>query len=236
MPSAGYARVVANVLCLDFDDTIVMENTYDQVVAQFVEPEVAAEWRANRPPGLSVEQSNAALWALIDPSVTREEIAAFVREVAVVREGFLELLDWAHWNGWLATIVSLGLDVYVDPVLDALGVDRVPRHTARARRGYRWQTRYYSPRGIELEQGFKLSYAAAFRDAGDFVAYVGDGTSDIAPARLAPTVFARSTLLEALREEHPRVHPFESFHDVIRVLERDAAGWLAGQRGDASAG
>ncbi len=218
---------MANILCLDFDDTIVMENTCEQVAERFIAPEVLAEWRANRPAGLSVEQSNAACWALIDPSVSREEIASFVREVAIVREGFMELLDWAHWNGWLATVVSLGLDVYVDPVLDALGVDRVARHTARARNGYRWQTRYYSPRGIELEEGFKLSYAAAFRDAGDFVAYVGDGTSDVAPARLASAVFARSTLLESLRHEHPRLHPFESFHDVRRVLERDAERWVA---------
>ena len=87
--------------------------------------------------------------------------------------------------------------------------------------------RYLSPRGIEVSDGFKLSYDRAFRDAGDLVAYGGDGASDVAAARLAYAVFARSTLRDDLRDEHPRVYPFETFHDVIAVLEREGPAWSA---------
>ncbi|HMR97567.1 MAG TPA: haloacid dehalogenase-like hydrolase, partial [Microthrixaceae bacterium] len=84
-------------------------------------------------------------------------------ESVTVRPGLLELFDWAHWNGWVVTVVSNGFDFYVDGVLDALGADRVARHAGRTRHEYRWHVTYYSPRGIELEEGFKLSYAAAFQ-------------------------------------------------------------------------
>ncbi len=216
---------MANLLCLDFDDTIVLDNTMRQIVEKFA-PGRWEEVRERRRRGeLTVEQENAQYIDLIEGD--EEEIRAYVREVARPREGIRELADWAHWNGWLMAVVSNGFDLYVDPVLDALGLDRVARHTGRARKDYRWRLRYYSPRGIEVQSGFKLSYAVAFKNAGDFVVYVGDGTSDVEAARLAAVVFGRDTLWERLKDEHPRIYAFETFHDVIAVLEREADGWLA---------
>jgi 2-hydroxy-3-keto-5-methylthiopentenyl-1-phosphate phosphatase len=216
---------VAKVIWLDFDDTLVRDNTMRQVMERFGRPEwhdVGARYDRGE---LSLEQAHSACLDLVDAEP--DEIRAFVKEVARPREGIRELADWAHWNGWLVAVVSNGLDLYVDPVLDDLGLDRVVRHVGRARKEYRWRVRYYSPRGIEVQSGFKLAYAASFRSAGDFVAYIGDGRSDIEAARLAPAVFARDTLWEALKDEHSRIYAFESFHDVIAVLEREADGWLA---------
>lgn len=220
---------MANVLCLDFDDTVVLDNTWRQFLARFTDSD-AWEEKVGQPRArgeLSVEQANAAGLDLIDLAVTRDELEAFALEVARPREGLLELTDWAHWQGWLTVVVSLGFDFYVNPVLDRLGLDRVARHTGRASNAYRWRGRYFSPRGIEVEEDFKLSYARAFRDAGDFVVYVGDGESDEAPAALAPVVFARSTLWEQLNGQRPGVYPFETFHEVTAVLDREAGAWLA---------
>jgi 2-hydroxy-3-keto-5-methylthiopentenyl-1-phosphate phosphatase len=215
---------VANVLCFDFDDTIVLDNTMRQVLERFGAP----GWRdfeaAYHRHEMSVEQFNAAAFDTVEPSISREEMEQFVRESARLREGFLELLDWAAWNDWQCAVVSNGLDLYVDAVLDSLGVDRVVRHAGRTARTYRWRVKYLSPRGMELASGFKLAYAQAYKNAGDFVAYLGDGASDVPAAKLAPVVFARSTLLERL-SEHPKVHPFETFHDVRKVMEREGAGW-----------
>ena len=161
---------MARVLCLDFDDTIVMENTARLVFERFAAPawrDREADYRAGR---LTVEQFNAA--ALLTVSATRDELRTFCADAVTLRPGFLEALDWALWNGWTPVVVSNGFDFYVDAVLDKAGVDRVARHAGRARFDYRWQVTYLSPRGIELEAGYKLSYAAAFKGVGDFVAYV----------------------------------------------------------------
>src|SRR5690606_34224232 len=159
-------------------------------------------------------------------SATYDELREFSASAATIREGFHELLDWAHWNGWVPVVVSNGFDFYVDAVLDKAGIDRVARHTARTRFDYRWIATYLSPRGVEVLDGFKLSYASAFQGMGDFVAYAGDGASDVEAARLAQAVFARDTLLRELDGVHPRIYAFETFHDVVQVLEREAAGWL----------
>ena len=219
---------MANIICLDFDDTIVLDNTAQQVFERFADPkwrDFEAQYHAGR---LSVEQYNAAALDLVDVAVTGAELREFVGEVARPRPGLGELVDWAHWHEWPVVVVSNGFDFYVDTVIASLGLDRIAAHAGRTRNEYRWRVRYLSPRGIELQDGFKLAYARAFKDSGDFVAYAGDGASDIAAARLAGAVFARSTLLERLSGEHPRVFPFETFHDVVAVLERDAAAWIRG--------
>jgi 2-hydroxy-3-keto-5-methylthiopentenyl-1-phosphate phosphatase len=214
---------VANVLCLDFDDTIVLENTARLLFERFASPawgEFEARYTAGQ---LTVEQFNAAALGTVEAE--RDELYEFARSATTVRDGFLELLDWAHWNAWLPVVVSNGFDFYVDAVLDGLGLDRLARHAGRARKEYRWTVSYLSPRGVELQDGFKLSYAAAFQQAGDFVAYVGDGASDVEAAKLAQIVFARSTLLQRLQGARPEVHGFETFAHVRLALEaKRAAG------------
>jgi 2-hydroxy-3-keto-5-methylthiopentenyl-1-phosphate phosphatase len=217
---------VANVLCFDFDDTIVLENMARAVFERFAGPgwrdDEASYYRGE----LTVEQFNVAALDRVDPATEPDEIRDFAATTATVRPGFAELVGWAEWQGWQVVVVSNGFDVYIDPVLDVLRLDRVVRHRARAERGYRWRARYLSPRGIELHEGFKLSYAHAFQNAGDFVAYVGDGASDVEAARLANAVFARSTLWERLNGVHPRIYPFDTFDDVRSVMEREADQWL----------
>ncbi len=216
---------MAAVLCLDFDDTLVLDNTMRQVMEKFAPPEwreLEADYHAGN---LSVEQYNAAALDLVE--APREAIEAYVASVARPRPGAVELLDWATWHGWQPIVVSNGYDLYIDPVLANMGFDRVIRHAGRAASGYRWRVRYFSPRGIEVQERFKVAYASAFQQAGDFVAYVGDGASDVGAARLAQAVFLRDTLWERLSADHPRIYPFETLHDVVAVLDKEAEAWLA---------
>lgn len=217
---------MTGILCIDFDDTIVMGNVMREVLERFAEPgwlDLEAGYNRGE---MTVEQFNARALELIG-AATPAEIAELVRTVAVPRPGFVELYDWAHWHGWQLAIVSNGLDLYIDPVLRDLGLERVVRHAGRARYIYKWQVRYLSPRGIEIEDGFKVSYVSAFRAAGDFIVYAGDGQSDVEAAKLSDVVFARSTLWDRLADVHSAIFPFETFDDVRTVMEREAEGWLA---------
>lgn len=209
---------MANILCLDFDETIVLDNTARQVFERFAAPEWREHEERYRAGKLSVEQFQAAALDLVEAEP--EELTEFVLSTARPREGLLELLDWALWNDWLPIVVSNGFDIYVNPVLDSLGIDRVTRHAGRARFDYRWRVTYFSPRGVEVQDGFKLAYAASFKNTGDVVCYVGAGESDVQAALLAERVFARSTLLERLAGVHPDVRPFDTFHDVVASLNK----------------
>ena len=49
--------------------------------------------------------------------------------------------------------------------------------------------------------------------------YVGNGDSDIAPAKYAHQVLARGELLTRCEENNLKCKPFENLSDVVRELE-----------------
>lgn len=216
---------VARVLCLDFDDTILENNLSRAVLERFADPSWRAFEQRFRKGNLSVEEYNTAAMDLVEAD--EAAIIAFARESAKPRAGLVDLVLWAEVNDWQPIVVSNSLDILVAPVLVDLGLERLARHTGRASKHYRWRVRYLSPRGIEVAAGFKLAYVNAFRSAGDFVVYAGDGASDVDAATVADAVFARSTLLERLRGHRERLHPFETFFDVLATMQTSAQGWLA---------
>ena len=144
---------MAAILCLDFDDTVVLENLTRGLLERFADPGWRAFEQAYKDGRMSVEEYNIAALDLVPIDVGPEEMAAFARETGHPRAGLLELVDWAHWNDWLVAVVSNGFDLTVDPVLDDLGLDRIARHRGRTARPYRWRARYVSPRGIEVHVG-----------------------------------------------------------------------------------
>lgn len=223
---------MAGTICIDFDDTVVEADIAAQLLEQFAH----SSWRELRErfarKELTLEQYSAAALDLVDAS--QDELVDFAMDVAKPRPGLMALTDWAQWNGWNVAVVSSGWDLYINPILDSLEADRIPRHCGRARFSYRWRLQYLSPRGIEVTEGFKLSYASAFREAGDTLIWIGDGRSDIPSAALSDAVFARSVLLEDLAGTRERVFPFETFHDVVDVLERESKRWaIPGSAGQA---
>lgn len=216
---------MANLLTLDFDDTIILGNSTRHVYERFAAEgwrEIEADYQAGK---MTVEQFNIRAFDLVEADA--DALAASALEVGEVRDGFLELVDWAHWHDWQVMVVSNGFDFAVGAIMDRLGLDRIARHAGRTRFTYRWRVRYDSPRGVEIEDGFKLSFAQAFRQSGDFVVYFGDGASDVPAAKIASAVFARDTLLTRLAGTRERVYPFESFRDAIAVLDAESETWLA---------
>ena len=208
---------MASVLWLDFEGVVVEAGLTDAVVAEF----------ALHPPATATdgsEQSLAAAFAEFE--APREEVEARVRELARPRPGFEELVGWAQWHGWLPIVVSTAPDVCVETVLEDPGFDRVARHCGRTRQVYRWRLTYASPRGVELEEGFLLSYAAALRDAGDLVVYVGAQAVGEQPARMAFASCAGGALRKALGEGE-RAYAFEALGDVRELLEQEGEAWRA---------
>lgn len=209
---------MASVLWLDFEGVVVEAGLTDAIVAEF------GGGAAESGPS---DSEPALASAIAQFEAPREEVESRVRELARVRPGFEELLGWAQWHGWLPIVVSTAPDVCVETVLEDAVFDRLTRHCGRTRQVYRWRLTYASPRGVELEEGFLLSYAAALRDAGDLVVYVGEQAGGEAAARLAYASCTGRPLREALGAAE-RAYGFETPGDVRELLEREGEAWRAG--------
>ncbi len=208
---------MASVLWLDFEGVVVEAGLTDAVIAEF----------GVGGPDAGADGSEVALASAIAQfEAPREEVESRVRELARVRPGFEELLGWAQWHGWLPIVVSTAPDVCVETVLEDAAFNRVTRHCGRTRQVYRWRLTYASPRGVELEEGFLLSYAAALRDAGDLVVYVGERAGGEEAARLAYATCTGAPLRDALGAGE-RAYGFETPGDVRALLEREGEAWRA---------
>jgi 2-hydroxy-3-keto-5-methylthiopentenyl-1-phosphate phosphatase len=136
-----------------------------------------------------------------------------------VRAGLHELVNYCLGKGFRLVIVSNGLDFYVEAVLKDLGLRNIEVYAAQASfhpEGMKVQ--YVGPDGKRLEDGFKEAYTQSFLKLRYRVIYIGNGDSDVAPAKYAHHVFATGDLLAYCRENNLKYKPFETFLDVVKEL------------------
>jgi 2-hydroxy-3-keto-5-methylthiopentenyl-1-phosphate phosphatase len=137
-----------------------------------------------------------------------------------VRPGLKELIDYCKSKGIEVVIVSNGLTFYIEAILEKLGINGLDIHAAEndfSPGGLR--VRYLGPNGKELETGFKEAYTDMLCKMDYQVIYVGNGTSDIYPSRIAQYVCATADLLERCRAEKLNCYPFNDFYDVVKIME-----------------
>lgn len=208
------------IVC-DFDGTALTEDLGDRVSQRFAGH--AAWRRAEDEYRDGAFDFGTLLRRIFEPiTATREEIAAFAREEAVIRPGFERFLTACADAGRPFVVCSAGLDVYIEPVLE-----RLPPHL-RAGIVLRSNRATCSPAGMRLEFhrppradgcgrcGFcKGSVVRELREAGHRVLVCGDGTADRCAADAADFVFARRRLVDWCRERGIPHRPFETFDEVM---------------------
>ena len=211
------------IVC-DFDGTALTEDLGDHVALRFAGKDnyrrAEDDYRAGAYPFRELIQR------IFGPiTASREEIAAFARERAVLRPGFVRFLDACREGDRPFLIVSAGLDAYVEPVLDLLPPPlraHLELRTNRARIG---------PEGLVVEFhgsdcgfcGFcKGNVVRELQAAGHKVAVCGDGSGDRHAAEAADAVFARrgSSLARWCAAKPLRHEVFETFDEVIARFPR----------------
>jgi 2-hydroxy-3-keto-5-methylthiopentenyl-1-phosphate phosphatase len=167
---------------------------------------------------ISVDEFNTRAFTMVkaDKATLLQSIKGKVR----MRAGFRELVDYCSKRGFRLVIVSNGLDFYIKAILEGIGLGDIEVHAAQT-----WfhssgmEVRYIGPDGSQLDGGLKETYIKLFLRQGYRVIYVGNGDSDIAPAKYAHQTLARSELLAYCRENNLKCEPFDNFTDVVRALE-----------------
>jgi len=202
----------------DFDGTITEEDQSFLLLDAFA----SGNWRQwlteYRQGKISVGHFNTKAFAMVRED--RQTLVDFIRQKAKIRAGFHELLAYCRRRGVRFTIVSNGLDFYIDTILSDSRVREVEVFAAQTRFDPRgMKVKYVGPDGNRLDSDFKETYTRLFLNQGYQVVYVGNGISDISAAKHAHHVFARAELLDHCKQTNLSCTPFNDFSDVVRGLE-----------------
>ncbi|MGA3021878.1 MAG: HAD-IB family phosphatase [Thermoplasmata archaeon] len=213
---------------LDFDGTLVEPNVAILVVEEFapngrqVARSIDLALKAQKMTLREAwEQEAAAL-----PADRLPEMLDFIRKKAPLRAGARELLALLKKHDIRTTILSGGLDVFMDPVLDREEID-LPILSECATIAPNGGLRVLHPHGHPSCRLCGICKALAVRGAGDGprTVFIGDGSTDRYGAEVADIVFARHRLLEYCRATAIPCFPFEDFDPVTERM----SAWLEGR-------
>ena len=212
-------KAMKTLIQCDFDGTITEKDVSFLLLDAFSE----GDWRpllAQYQQGeISVNSFNSRAFAMVKED--RQTLLKFVRSRTRMREGVRELMTYCHRKGFEFVVVSNGLDFYIEAVLGDAGIDNIDVFAARTQFSPEGlMTRYIGPDGNQLESGFKEAYVRLFLERGYRVVYVGNGISDIPPARCAHNIFAIGELLAYCKKASLNCIPFVDLTDIVRGLER----------------
>ena len=203
----------------DFDGTITEEDASFFLLDAFAQGDWRRLLRDYKEHKISVGEFNTSAFATVkaDESRLLEALKAGVK----VRAGFHELVNYCLEKGLRLVIVSNGLDFYIRAVLKDFGLGDIEVYAAQATfHPAGMKVRYVGPDGKRVNDGFKEAYIESFLRLGYRVIYIGNGDSDVAPAKYAHRVFATGDLLAYSKENNLNCKPFKDFREVVKDLEQ----------------
>ena len=158
------------------------------------------------------------------PSMNREQFETYVDQF-FVDPYFVSFVQFAEEREIAVTVVSDGLDAYVERVLAKAGLNRVPFFANHAE----FVTVNGTPR---LSVSFphtdaectscgncKRNHMLSQSADEDLIVYAGDGFSDRCPVKYADVVFAKRHLIKHCQQQNITYHEFQNFGDVQKKLE-----------------
>ncbi len=209
------------VFC-DFDGTITRLDTTDQVLTARADPSwqgIEDDWVAGR---ITAAECMRKQVALID---TDEGALDAVLDACELRPGFVAFIEWCESEAIPVTIVSDGVDRFINRILARHHLERLPvlsNQLALEGDSFRLSQPLSRP-GCAAGSGVCKCALMPERNTPGQVVFIGDGRSDFCVSARADILFARDRLAVYAHERKQAFMPFETFEDVRVAL----AGALA---------
>jgi 2-hydroxy-3-keto-5-methylthiopentenyl-1-phosphate phosphatase len=207
------------LLQCDFDGTLTEGDVSFLILDRFAEGDWRGVLREYQAGQISVGDFNNRAFAMVKKD--RATLERLVRNEARLRPGLPELVEYCRSSDIAMTVVSNGLDFYIQTLLGHNGFGHIKIAAARTLfTPHGLDARYYSPGGQELLNEFKACYTREFKAQGYRVFYAGNGPSDIPASRLAEHTFAIESLLDYYRREKLPHTPFADLNDIVAGLKK----------------
>lgn len=204
------------ILC-DFDGTITLQDVTNLIWDHFIGPSWRDDLLTSYKTGhISHLKIMVEGYKLI--RAPKREMMDYVRPLVSMRPGFDELRAHCQKKGWPLTVVSGGLDLYIEEMLPP----GVPFYSYKAALKDCWEVTM--PPDIRKEEGedFKVHVKRLLKKLHrkDRVVFIGDGRNDFPVAKASDKVFAvrGSTLARLCGERGVAFEPFDDFRELCREL------------------
>lgn len=211
-------KEIKTLVQCDFDGTVTESDISFLILDAFGRSDWEKLFKDYQQAKLSLGRFNTDAFSSV--KADRDKLLELVRKGAKVRPGLLELVDCCRSRGFRFVIVSNGLRFYIDDIFRNLGLTDIETFAAETRfhpDGLKVQ--YVGPDGKVLDNDFKLAYTNSFLEQGYRIIYLGDGSSDLAPARKSERIFATGSLLKQCRTAKVSCTPFTDLLQVTEVIE-----------------
>lgn len=199
----------------DFDGTVTMEDIANLLVAHYKVDGIDTE-------PVHQNDDHAKNWMrrfMGAIKTTKKDFEAFLHSAAIERPGFVEMVQTCFEKDAPFEIVSGGMDIYINPILQKFGVTGVPVYAANAE---------FLEEGIKVEyplledfslEDFKAMRVRHYQNAGYHVIFCGDGATDFKAALQADTAYARDTLLRMCVGGGISVKELITFEEIIKTIK-----------------
>ena len=210
--------VTKTLVQCDFDGTITEEDVSFIILDAFAEGDWRQLHRTYEESNISVGRFNTDAFAMV--KTDRQSLLKIAKAKVKIRPGFHRMVACCRSKGFRLVIVSNGLDFYIEAILKDIGLADIEVLAAETHfypTGLKVQ--YIGPDGNHLDDNFKDAYVNSFLGEDYRVIYMGNGTSDLAPARQCHHIFATANLLAHCQQMNLGCTPFTDFDEVVKVLE-----------------
>ena len=216
MPNDSYA-----VFC-DFDGTVARRDVGYHMYHHFSggrNDDLLPDWKSGR---MSTRDCLLAESKMV--TMTPDEFYAFLDDFEL-DAGFPDFLDACRENDLPLTVISDGLDLYINYLLKKYDIPPVPIISNRAQLvNNSLQIEFPYPDPNETGGGVcKGERIAEYREKVDgdvTVIFAGDGLSDVSALDQVDWLFAKKDLKQYCDRHEIEYTPFDTFHDVTAELKR----------------
>jgi 2-hydroxy-3-keto-5-methylthiopentenyl-1-phosphate phosphatase len=206
------------VFC-DFDGTVCQQDVGEQFFRSFAGAKADQSVRQLLNGEITMQSCLTELCNSI-PSITHDEFFKYVDQFTVDPH-FLGFVRFCVDRDVSVTILSDGLDAYVERILSNAELDHVSMYANHAEFAEeKLQVSFpYSDAECNLCGNCKRNQMLNTSADEDVILYVGDGYSDRCPIRYADFVFAKRQLIKYCQQQNVSFFEFNHFGDVQMKLE-----------------
>jgi len=201
----------------DFDGTISTQDGLTLLLDKFANPSWWELERAIREKKMTEREALPKMMHLM--RISPKQAKDFVFSHLQIDPHFKEFVLWAEGVGASIKILSGGFVDFIDTVLKREGISHLEVQANSWNKEIdQWEVIPYSTRLCEEQCHCKCAALPAKRSEENFVIYIGDGHTDLCPAKKVDLVFAKDFLLEFCKTHQMNFYAFENFSDIQRQL------------------